>query len=89
VLQRLLAYQRDGNQVLGVYNNKRDPTEVSQQFAYMLSYDKALPEHLPDFYHYLLAYPNAKPANVEDTFYWARVDPDSLPQLPPKDVGLE
>ncbi|MGA2262943.1 MAG: hypothetical protein ABSH28_16110 [Acidobacteriota bacterium] len=39
----------------------------------MLSYTKALPEHLPDFYHYLLAYPNAKPANVEDTFYWARV----------------
>ena len=39
----------------------------------MLSYSKALPEHLPDFYHYLLAYPNAKPANVEDTFYWARV----------------
>jgi hypothetical protein len=41
---------------------------VPQQFAYMLSYDKALPERLPDFYHYLLAYPNAKPANVEDTF---------------------
>jgi hypothetical protein len=46
---------------------------VPQQFAYMLSYDKVLPERLPDFYHYLLAYPNAKPANVEDTFYWARV----------------
>ena len=72
-LQRLLAYQREGNQALGVYNDKRDPTEVPQQFAYMLSYAKALPEHLPDFYHYLLAYPNAKPANVEDTFYWARV----------------
>ena len=72
-LQRLLAYQREGNQALGVYNDKRDPTEVSEQFAYMLSYSKALPERLPDFYQYLLAYPNAKPANVEDTFYWARV----------------
>ncbi len=72
-LQRLLAYQREGNQVLGVYNDKRDPTEVPKQFAYMLSYSKALPERLPDFYQYLLAYPNAKPANVEDTFYWARV----------------
>ena len=72
-LQRLLAYQREGNQVLGVYNDKRNPTEVPQQFAHMLSYSKALPEHLPDFYQYLLAYPNAKPANVEDTFYWARV----------------
>jgi hypothetical protein len=73
VLERLLAYQREGNQVLGVYNDKRDPTDVPQQFAYMLSYDKALPEHVPDFYHYLLAYPKAKPANVDDTFYWAKV----------------
>jgi hypothetical protein len=72
-LQRLLAYQREGNQVLGTYNDKRDPTEVPKQFAYMLSYSKALPERLPDFYLYLLAYPNARPANVDDTFYWARV----------------
>jgi hypothetical protein len=72
-LQRLLAYQREGNQALGVYNDKHNPTEVPQQFAYMLSYSKALPDHLPEFYHYLLAYPNDKPANVEDAFYWARV----------------
>jgi len=72
-LQRLLAYQSEGNKALGVYNDKTNPTEVPQQFAYMLSYDKVLPRQLPDFYHYLLAYPNAKPANVEDTFYWAKV----------------
>ena len=72
-LQRLLEYQRQGNEALGGYNDKRDPTEVPRQFAYMLSYAKALPEHLPDFYHYLLAYPSGKPANVEDGFYWAEV----------------
>jgi hypothetical protein len=72
-LQRLLEYQQQGNPVLGVYNDKRDPTEVPQQFAYMLSYSKALPENLPDFYQYLLDYPRAKPANLEDAFYWARV----------------
>jgi len=72
-LERLLAYQRDGNEALGVYNDKRDPTQVAKQFAYMLSYSKALPKQLPDFDHYLLAYPNAKPANVDDSFYWARV----------------
>jgi hypothetical protein len=73
ILQRLLAYQHDGNQALGVYNDKRDPAEVAQQFAYMLSYDNALPVYLPEFYRYLLAYPNAKPANVEDRFYWANM----------------
>ena len=72
-LKFLLDYQREGNPVLGVYNDKRNPTVVPQQFAYMLSYSKALPERLPDFYQYLLNYPNAKPANVEDMFYWARV----------------
>jgi hypothetical protein len=71
-LQRLLDYQQQGNPVLGVYNDKRDPTEVPQQFAYMLSYSKALPENLPDFYQYLLDYPKAKPS-IEDAFYWARV----------------
>jgi hypothetical protein len=72
-LERLLEYQHEGNQALGVYNDKRDPTEVPRQFAYMLSYSKALPENLPDFYHYLLDYPKARPGNIEDTFYWARV----------------
>ncbi len=72
-LQRLLDSRQQGNPVLGVYNDKRDPTEVPQQFAYMLSYSKALPENLPDFYQYLLDYPRAKPSNVEDAFYWARV----------------
>jgi len=71
-LQRLLAYQREGNEALGIYNDKRDPTVVPQQFAYMLTYAKALPAHLPDFYTYLLSYPNAKPANIDDTFYWAK-----------------
>jgi len=72
-LELVLAYQREGNEALGVYNDKRDPTAVPEQFAYLLSYDQALSEHEPDFYHYLLAYPHAKPANYEETFYWARV----------------
>jgi hypothetical protein len=72
-LDRLLAYQREGNNALGVYNDKRDTTAVPEQFAYLLSYGTALSEHEPDFYHYLLVYPRAKPANYEDTFYWAKV----------------
>jgi hypothetical protein len=72
-LQRLLAYQRDGNRALGVYVDKPTPTDVSKQFAYMLGYSTALPTYLPDFYHYLLDYPQGKPANVENSFYWARV----------------
>ena len=72
-LALLLAYQRDGNEALGVYNDKQDPTEVSKQFAFMLSYTSALPKYMPEFNHYLLSYPKDKPANVEDSFYWAKV----------------
>jgi hypothetical protein len=73
VLERLVAYQRTGNQALGTYNDKRNPTEVPEQFKYMLSYSKALPKYLPDFYNYLLTYPDGKPSQVDDTFYWAKV----------------
>ncbi|MGB6200987.1 MAG: hypothetical protein WA871_03235 [Candidatus Acidiferrales bacterium] len=72
-LAHVLEYQRGGNQVLGVYNDHRDPTVVAQQFAYMLSYVKVLPQRLPGFYNYLLSYPSAKPANVDNMFYWSRV----------------
>jgi hypothetical protein len=72
-IERLLAYENRGNQALGEYNDKKHPTEVPEQFKYMLSYTKALPKELPDYYNYLLDYPNAKPANVENMFYWAKV----------------
>jgi hypothetical protein len=73
VLARLLAYRREGNAVLGVYNDKRNPTLVPEQFRYMLSYSKALPRYFPDFYNYLLTYPAGQPADVQSTFYWAKV----------------
>jgi len=73
VIEGLRAYQRDGNQPLGVYVDKENPTNVPKQFEYMLSYAKALPKYLPDFHRYLLAYPNAKSENISDMFYWAKV----------------
>jgi hypothetical protein len=73
-VQRLLAYQKEGNRVLGaVYNDKREPTNVADQFKYMLSHSSALEKGLPDFYNYLLAYPESKPPNVENSFYWDNV----------------
>jgi hypothetical protein len=73
VLGRLLEYQKEGNQILGAYNDKRHPAIVPEQFKFMLSYSKALPRYFPDFYTYLLTYPQGKPADVQNTFYWAKV----------------
>ncbi len=73
-LDRLLTYQKEGNRILGaVYNDKHEPTNVAEQFKYMLSHSSALQKALPDFYNYLLDYPEAKPANVENAFYWDKV----------------
>jgi hypothetical protein len=73
-LQRLIEYQKEGNRILGaVYNDKHEPTNVAEQFKYMLSHSSALAKGLPDFYNYLLAYPDAKPSNVENSFYWDNV----------------
>jgi len=72
-LQYLVAYQQRGNEALGVYNDKHDPAEVPKEFKYMLSYGRALPKALPDFYTYLLDYPKGEPANVENMFYWEKV----------------
>lgn len=73
-LQRLLAYQKEGNRILGaVYNDKQEPTNVAEQFKYIVSYSSVMPKYLPDFYSYLLNYPDSKPANVEDYFRWENV----------------
>jgi hypothetical protein len=72
-LERLIAYQKGGSQVLGQYNDKRNPTQVAEQFKYMLSYSKVLPKYLPDFYNYLVTYPEGRPANVTDWFRWENV----------------
>src|SRR5436190_11172670 len=72
-LQRIVAYQREGNSALGFYNDKPDPVEVPRKLEYLLSYHKVLPAYLPEFYGYLLSYPRGKPANVEDTLYWEHV----------------
>lgn len=72
-LQRVLDYQSQGNKALGIYNDKRDPTEVAKAFSFMLSYSKVLPESAPEFYNYLLTYPERRPGNVQDVIYWERV----------------
>jgi hypothetical protein len=72
-VQRLMDYQKGGNQILGEYNDKKNPRKVAEQFKYMISYSKVLPSYLPGFYHYLLMYPSGKPANAEDSFLWAKV----------------
>jgi hypothetical protein len=73
-LERLQLYQKEGSKTLGlVYDDKKQQVNVGQQFQFILSYAKALPKYLPDFYNYIVNYPDLKPANVESIFYWENV----------------
>jgi len=72
-VERIGVYQKEGNVALGTYDDKKETTDVAEQFKYMLSFSKALPDYLPDFYNYLLSYPNGAHDRVDDTFYWAKV----------------
>ena len=72
-LQRLQEYQQQGDKILGaVLNDKGQPTNVVDQFTYLLSYNKVLPSDAT-FYKYLLSYPGAPPANTNTWFYWDSV----------------
>jgi hypothetical protein len=73
-VKRLTLYQQEGNQSLDlVYNDKEKPTNVSEQFKYLLSYNRVMPGGLRGFYNYLISYPHAAPPDSKSSFYWTNV----------------
>ena len=73
-LARLQLYQKEGNHILGaVYNDKKEQVTVADQFAYILSYAKALQHNVPELYDYLVNYPHSNATNATSTFYWDKV----------------
>lgn len=73
-LTRLDQYLKQGDEVLGaVYNDKQQQVSVADQFNYILSYAKAMPQNLPAFRNYLLNYPQNMPPNTYSLFYWDNV----------------
>ncbi|HVP50005.1 MAG TPA: hypothetical protein VMT56_02160 [Candidatus Bathyarchaeia archaeon] len=73
-LSRMQLYQQQGDKLLGeVYNDKKQEVNVSDQFKYILSYAKALPQNVPEFYNYIVNYPQSKSANMSSMFYWENV----------------
>ena len=73
-LTRMQLYQQQGDKLLGeVYNDKKQQVNVADQFKYILSYSKALPQIVPEFYNYIVDYPQPKSANIDSMFYWENV----------------
>jgi hypothetical protein len=73
-LSRMQLYQQQGDKLLGeVYDDKKQQVNVADQFKYILSYSKALPQIVPEFYNYIVDYPQPKSANIDSMFYWENV----------------
>jgi hypothetical protein len=81
ILRELSAYQQGGNAALGIYRDKKNPTQVSEQFQAILARSKALPEKLPTLNSYLLDYPNASLPSSSSVFYWEKVQFGLKPTL--------
>jgi hypothetical protein len=80
-LKALQEYIRGGNQALGTYRDKKNPTEVAETFLGLVNRSKAMPVYLPDLRQYLLDYPNAKVPNIQDQFYWEKINFGLKPTL--------
>ncbi len=74
LFETLQAYQRGGNQSLGLLRDNKRPTFIGDEFVGMLANSPYLPEYLPDLHRYLLEYPRAKPDGAEEFFYWSKVN---------------
>lgn len=74
LLQLLDSYQQGGNQALGDYRDKKNPTRIADQYETMMTRASALPDVLPELRRYLLEYPHAALPGADSYFYWEKVD---------------
>jgi hypothetical protein len=82
VLSQLQRYVKDGDRVLNkVYSGKGQQISVTDQFKFLLSYYKVLPQDLPGLNSYILNYPDSNPQNVENSFYWEQMNFGLKPTL--------
>jgi len=74
VLDLIRAYRRGGNDALGTYRDKQNPSRVAEQFETMVGRSAELPDVLPELRQYLLQYPDADLPGADSFFYWEKVN---------------
>ncbi|HEY3740053.1 MAG TPA: hypothetical protein VGL53_09420 [Bryobacteraceae bacterium] len=70
MIERLIAYQRDGDKTLAVYYDTPAPYSVAEGLHSLLGQETRLQSNFPDLLRYAEKYPNAKPPDTDDFFYW-------------------
>jgi hypothetical protein len=74
LLDLVRAYQTNGNEALGHYDDGDETLPVAEVFRALLAGSDLLPARVPALIAYLEAYPRGRPTGAEDFFYWSVVD---------------
>jgi hypothetical protein len=74
VLERLAAYQENGNRSLGKYNNRRTAVDVAAEYRELQNSAVLIKELFPDVNAYIAEYPEAALPGGEDEFSWAIIE---------------
>jgi hypothetical protein len=70
MVERIVAYQRQGDSALVVYGDSRAPYSVAEGFHSLIGGEARLWSDFPDLLRYTENYPKDKPADSDDFFYW-------------------
>lgn len=65
-------YLAGGNMALSIYNDKKEPKRLAEEFDEILKASPYVYDYEPEFYEYLRAYPAKRLVNVEDFIYWSK-----------------
>jgi hypothetical protein len=74
ILDLVRAYQTEGNEALGWYDDGDEPLPVAEQFRALLASSDPLPVPVPELLTYLDEYPHGRLEGAEDFFYWTVVN---------------
>jgi len=72
LVEYIQKYLEDGNEALVVYNDKKNPVRLAEEFQDLLKGSSYLFRYVPELYTYLNAFPNGQLNNGEDVFYWMK-----------------
>jgi hypothetical protein len=65
-------YLAGGNMALSIYNDKKEPKRLAEEFDEILKASPYVYDYEPEFYEYLRAYPAKRLDNVDDFIYWSK-----------------
>ncbi len=87
-LEYAAGYLEGGNEKLGVYRNRDEPTAVAEEFRGLLENSPYVMSYRPELHRYLLDYPRTSLPGASDFLYWSTVDFGGKPTFRLNDVTL-